>query len=120
MIMSKEAVEKYGADTFNAMNEGRNLTFSEIEPLGKQFKVHQKSTGGAGMPHNGRIDISPISLNLSGTIKLDLGNNQQIDITNALVNNSTFVSKMTDMISKQINIYTNDAYNKGKHKQKFV
>jgi hypothetical protein len=93
---------------------------SALEPLGKQLKVHRGGiSGGSYMPHN-NINVAPINLNLSGTIKLDLGTSKQIDITNDLVSNPLFVKKLTDMISKQINIYDNGAYNKSAHKQKFI
>lgn len=91
------------------------------EPLGKQMTVHRGNTSDASsMPHNCKVEIPPVSLNLSGTIKLDVGGAKQIDITNDLVNNPLFVQRLTDMISKQINIYDNGAYNKSVHKQKFV
>ena len=91
------------------------------EPLGKISKVlpnHQSE--GSIMPHNSKIEVSPVSVNLSGTIKLDLGSNKQIDISDDLINNPIFVQKITEMISKEINIKSNGAYHKKSFLQKFV
>lgn len=91
------------------------------EPLGKISKVlpnHQSE--GSIMPHNSKIEVSPVSVNLSGTIKLDLGSNKQIDISDDLINNPIFVHKITEMISKEININNNGAYHKRSFLQKFV
>lgn len=117
-VINKNATQR-NLPLLNEINSG-NYSMSALEPLGKQLKVHRGGTsGGSYMPHN-NINVAPINLNLSGTIKLDLGTSKQIDITNDLVSNPLFVKKLTDMISKQINIYDNGAYNKAAHKQKFI
>lgn len=89
------------------------------EPLGNQMKVYHRSSNVETLPHNSKINIEPISINLSGTIKLDSGN-KQVDISNEILNNPVLITKLTEMINKQLNIFDNSAYNKGRFKQKFV
>ena len=119
-VMTREAVKKYGI-ILNAMNDGTNFKIIPIEPMGKISKVSPKhDSQGASMPHNAKIEIPPVSVNLTGTIKLDLGNNKQVDISDTLINSPLFIRKITEMISKQINITENGAYRKNKFRQKFV
>ena len=118
-VINKKATED-NLPLLNEINSG-NIKMTAKEPLGKQMKVHNgKRSEGAEMPHNSKIDIAPVSVNLSGTIKLDLGSNKQIDISDDLINNPVFVQKITEMISKEINIKTNGAYHKKKFLQKFI
>lgn len=100
------------------MNNGQ-LNVTPKEPLGNQMKVHHRSSNVDTLPHNSKINIEPISINLSGTIKLDSGN-KQVDISNEILNNPVLITKLTEMINKQLNIFDNSAYNKGRFKQKFV
>ena len=65
------------------------------------------------------INIEPISINLSGTIKLDAGN-KQFDISNEILNNPQLITRLTEMINKRINILDNGSYNKSNFKQKFT
>jgi hypothetical protein len=118
-VINKKATEE-NLPLLNEINAG-NLKMTAKEPLGKQMKVHRgKHSEGGEMPHNSKIEVSPVSVNLSGTIKLDLGSNKQIDISDDLINNPIFVQKITEMISKEINIKSNGAYHKRTFLQKFV
>ena len=100
------------------MNNGQ-LNVTPKEPLGNQMKVYHRNSNVETLPHNSKINIEPISINLSGTIKLDSGN-KQVDISNDILNNPVLITKLTEMINKQLNIFDNSAYNKGRFKQKFV
>lgn len=118
-VINKEATKR-NLPLLEQINSGEYIMTAK-EPLGKQMKVHGgRFNEGHTMPHNCKVTIPPVSINLSGTIKLDIDGNKQVDITNDLVNNPLFVQRLTDMISKQINIYDNGAYNKSSHKQKFI
>ena len=116
-VMNREST-KVLRPYLERMNKGDYSMISK-EPLGKQMTVHRNHSYGLDMPHNSKLNINPISINISGTIKLDSGN-KQVDITNELLNNPQLVSKLTDIITKQINILDNNAYNKGSFKQKFT
>lgn len=116
-VMNREST-KVLRPYLERMNNGDYSMISK-EPLGKQMSVYKKPSYGADMPYNSKLNIEPISINISGTIKLDSGN-KQIDITNELLNNSQLLNRLTDIITKQINILDNNAYNKGAFKQKFT
>lgn len=116
-VMNREST-KVLRPYLERMNKGDYSMISK-EPLGKQMTVHRNHSFGLDIPHNSKLNINPISINISGTIKLDSGN-KQVDITNELLNNPQLVSKLTDIITKQINILDNNAYNKGSFKQKFT
>lgn len=100
------------------INNG-DYTMVSREPLGRQLRVHKRSFGADDMPHNSKITFEPISINLSGTIKLE-SSGKQFDISNEILNNPVLISKLTEMINKQLNIFDNSAYNKGAFKQKFI
>jgi hypothetical protein len=100
------------------MNDG-DFSMIARQPLGEQMRVHKSNSDGNSMPHNSKVSMEPVSINLSGTIKLDAGN-KQIDISNELLNNPTLITKLTEMISKQLNILEYNSYNKGNFRQKFA
>ena len=115
-IIIKKAT-KENLPILEGINNG-NLKMIAKEPLGKQMKVAEGMSNISTGVTNTKVEIPPVSINLSGTIKLDTGN-KQVDITNELIKNPILINKLTDMISKQLNILDNGAYNKGKFKQKF-
>lgn len=116
-VVNREAT-KVTRPLLEQINNG-DYSMIAKQPLGEQMKVHQNRSNAEIMPHASKIKMEPISLNISGTIKLDTGN-KQVDISNELLNNPVLISKLTEMINKQINILDNNAYNKGNFKQKFI
>lgn len=116
-VVNKEATKKYKPLLEKINNNSISITPNE--PLGKQMKVNSGRHGLSSMPHNAKISFEPISLNMSGTIKVECGN-KQMDITSDLMNNPLFINKLTEMISKQLNKLDNGAYNMSISKQKFV
>ena len=50
------------------------------------------------------MEMKPINLNISGSIKLETNNGQSVDIIKELTNNPNFVKTLTDMIEKQMTI----------------
>lgn len=115
-VMSVEAVKKYGV-VLNAMNEGANFKIIPIEPIGKLLKVREKHASKvSSMPHNGKFEIAPIDIKISGTIKLDL-QGQTVDITNDLLENKTFINNISNYIATNFNKIDNGRYNKTKDKR---
>ena len=99
---------------------GGDIRISPKEPLGNQMKVNGGGYGAeTTLLKESTVSIEPVSINLSGTIKLDAGN-KQFDISNDLLNNPVLISRLTEMINKQLNILDYGSYNKGRFKQKFV
>lgn len=58
------------------------------------------------------ISLKPLDININGSLKLDAGKGNQVDIIKLLENNPQFVSSIADMIDKQINKIINKANNK--------
>lgn len=116
-VVNKQSTQ-HNLPLLEEINKG-NYTMTSREPLGKQMKVN-RSNGFSDSYNNlnKNINFEPISINLSGTIKLD-GGNKQVDISNDILNNPMIITKLTEMISKQLNILDYGAYNKGRFKQKF-
>lgn len=99
---------------------GGDIRILPKEPLGNQMKVNGGGYGAeTTLLKESTVSIEPVSINLSGTIKLDAGN-KQFDISNDLLNNPVLISRLTEMINKQLNILDYGSYNKGRFKQKFV
>ena len=116
-VINKKATRE-NLPLLEKINNG-NYKFTAKEPLGKQFKVSEGMFGTGGSYSNPKIDIKPISINLSGTIKLDAGS-KQFDISKEILNNPQLITRLTEMINKQINILEYGSYNKDRIKQKFI
>ena len=116
-VVNKEATKLF-RPTLEKINSG-DYSMIAKEPLGKQLSVHRASHNSSDMPHNSKVNINPISINLSGTIKLE-SNNKQVDVSNDILNNPLLITKLTEMINKQLNILDYNSYNKGRFIQKFT
>lgn len=116
-VVNKEATKLF-RPTLEKINSG-DYSMIAKEPLGKQLSVHRTSHNSSDMPHNSKVNINPISINLSGTIKLE-SNNKQVDVSNDILNNPLLITKLTEMINKQLNILDYNSYNKGRFIQKFT
>ena len=92
----------------NSVNSGQmnDSNISSLLPLGPVVKVLEKVVDNIkSVPQN--ITMDPININISGTIQLDCGQGNTMDIGKELMQNPTFVNKLTDLITKQININDN-------------
>lgn len=115
-VVNKDAT-KNNLPLLNKINNG-DYNMTPKEPLGKQMRVQEKPNESYS-GNNGKVDINPISINLSGTIKLDAGGTQ-FNITEELTKNPHLITKITELISKELNILNYGAFNKGNYKQKFA
>lgn len=91
------------------------------EPLGKQMTVinnyyNSKNEDGASK----ELKIEPITLNINGNIKLDTGSGNQLDISQEILKNPAFITRITELISKELNKLSNGSFNKEKYVQKFA
>ena len=108
MILNKPEQSKL----FNVLNgtsaiEGSNLGSSSFS------HVSEGSSSSYGVSEIS----STISLNVSGTIKLDLGGRQADIDANKLLDSPEFRSQLTDMIARKLNESSNGAkFNKESHK----
>lgn len=117
-VINKKATRE-NLPLLEKINSG-NYKMTAKEPLGKQMKVNGGIlTDSNNSSNNSKIEINPISINLSGTIKLDAGS-KQFDISKEILNNPQLITRLTEMINKQINILEYGSFNKNNFKQKFV
>lgn len=122
-VVNKESTKKYRG-LLNKINNDAisNVNIEPKEPLGKQMVVinnYYNTQQSNKNDNNGKLSIEPINLNLNGTIKLDSGN-KQIDISQEVLKNPTFITKLTELISKELNKLNNGAFDKEKYIQKFA
>lgn len=94
----------------------------DITPAGNELntmRVSKPGNFGSEVPQVGpsKIELSPI--NVSGTIKLDLGNQSKDIDSKQLLNNPVFIKKITDEIMKRFNTETHMGYDKNSFYKKF-
>ena len=116
-IVNKKSTRKY-FNELKTINSDIN-SIKPIEPIGKIIKVSDNYIKKDQMSNFNKLTLDPININLNGTIKLDVGN-QNIDITKNIINNPTFIRSLTDVITKQLNTNMNGSFNKDKFTQKWT
>jgi hypothetical protein len=92
-----------------------DMSLKPIEPMGKQMHVDEKTT--SNIPSQ-PLNIAPINININGTIKLD-ANDKTFDISKAIFNDTTFIAKITDIITKQLNINEHFSLNRKQMRNKY-
>lgn len=116
-VMNRQATIK-NIGLLKQMNAGVNV---QPQPLNTQSMMVTPSINTPQISNVGtsEINLKPLDININGTIKLDAGKGNQIDITKMLLDNPRFVRDITEIIEKQINTNINGAYNKEKSLSKF-
>ena len=111
---------KNSIKTLSKINDGslNDSNIKPIEPMGKQMKVNSANSGEKSESIK-NINIKPIDINFNGSIKLENGG-QTFDIMKELKENPIFVSKLVDIITKQININENMGFDKKTWSQKYT
>lgn len=100
----------------NSQNNNSSIIKPRIAENGGMLTVVPTSgvrSGSDGVKTTTKVD--PITLNINGTIKLEGGNGQNVDITKELTRNPVFIRELTKLIEKQITINTKggNVVNKG-------
>ena len=108
---------KQSPTLINGIMEGRynDMSIKPIEPMGKQMHVDEKTT--TNIPSQ-PLNIAPINININGTIKLD-ANDKTFDISKTIFNDTTFIAKITDIITKQLNINEHFSLNRKQMRNKY-
>lgn len=116
-IVNKLSTSK-SINTLNAINNGNinDSNIKPVEPMGKQMKVRESFSQNNQQPQT--MKMEPINININGTIKLDTGD-KTFDISKELFNNPTLINKLTDIITKQINIDDNFAFDRKTYRRKY-
>lgn len=106
-VVKKEYAEK-SPGILGKINNGEinDSNISSLLPLGPVVKVLESAVETIKqIPQN--IKMEPLNINISGTIQLDCGQGNTMDIGKELMQNPTFVNKLADLITRQINITDN-------------
>lgn len=106
-VVKREYAEK-SPGILGKINNGE-INDSNIEsllPLGPVVKVLESAVETIKqIPQN--ITMEPLNINISGKIQLDCGQGNTMDISNELMQNPTFINKLVDLVTKQMNINDN-------------
>ena len=116
-IVNKQATAK-SLNILTKINDG-SINDSNIrarEPMGKQIRVSEHYANNVNEPRS--VKMEPLKIDINGTIKLDSGN-QSFDLSKELFNNPLFINKLTDIITKQMNINDNGSFNKQTYYQRY-
>lgn len=118
-IVNKEATSR-SMNILTKINDGslNDNNIKSREPMGKQMKVRSEETA-SSQNVSKDIKVKPIDINISGSIKLE-SNGQNFDISKELMNNPFFISKLTELITKQINIDDNHAFDKKSYYRRYT
>ena len=106
-VVKKQYAEK-SPNILGQINSGEvnDSNISSLLPLGPVVKVLESAVESIkSIPQN--IRMEPLNINISGSIKLDCGQGNMMDIGKELMQNPTFVNKLTDLITRQINLNDN-------------
>jgi hypothetical protein len=101
----------------NGINDGKinDSNIKSIEPMGKQMKVKESYSQNNSQQ---TMKMEPLTININGTIKLET-NDKTFDISDELFKNPTLINKLTDIITKQINIDDNFAFDRKNYRRKY-
>lgn len=105
-VVNKRSAKKYQntLNAINSMGDGGTINPRKMETGGS---VIINQTGGKlGGQSFGvdKITVDPINVNVSGSIKLEGANGQKAELTADLLKNPQFISEITKLITKQMNI----------------
>lgn len=116
-IVNRNSTEK-SMSLLNRINSGNinDSNIKPIEPMGKQMRV--KESFSTNNPSSQTIKMEPVNININGTIKLDTGDNT-FDISKELFNNPTLINKLTDIITKQINIDEHGTFSRKDYRRRY-
>lgn len=105
-VVNKRSAKKY-QNTLNAINSMGNGGIIKPRKMETGGSIIINQTGGnLGGQSFGvdKITVNPINVNVSGSIKLEGANGQKAELTADLLKNPQFISEITKLITKQMNI----------------
>ena len=105
-VVNKRSAKKY-QNTLNAINSMGNGGIIKPRKMETGGSIIINQTGGklGGQSFGAdKITVDPINVNVSGSIKLEGANGQKAELTADLLKNPQFISEITKLITKQMNI----------------
>lgn len=71
-------------------------------------------------PSISEIKLSPLDININGSIKIDGGNGHKVDMTSELLKNPEFISNISLLVNRELNKMVNSRYNKENNMFKYI
>ena len=100
-IINKESSKKY-LGLLEAINENKIIKPRVSE---NQMPLHVKPITNKNYGNiDNKLNINPINLDISGTIKLEGSQGQNLDITKELLKNPVFINSLTSLIEKELTL----------------
>ena len=119
-VVNKKSTAK-NIEILKSINSGASITPKPLDPNIMAVSPSVSSQIISNSPNIGvsEINLKPLDINVNGTIKLDMGKGNNVDISKMILENPQLLRNITEMIEKQININVNGAYNKEKSLKKW-
>lgn len=110
-VVNKNSAKKF-QNTLNAINSMGNGGIIKPRKMsgGGSIVINQGGAGSSSSFGPEKVTVDPININLSGTIKLEGANGQKAELTADLLKNPQFISEITKLITKQMNINQHGAH----------
>lgn len=111
-VVNKRSAKKY-QNTLNAINSMGDGGIIKPRKMTNGGSVIINQTGGnlGGQSFGAeRVSVDPININVSGSIKLEGANGQKAELTADLLKNPQFISEITKLITKQMDINVRGAH----------
>lgn len=111
-VVNKRSAKKY-QNTLNAINSMGDGGIIKPRKMANGGSVIINQTGGnlGGQSFGAeRVSVDPININVSGSIKLEGANGQKAELTADLLKNPQFISEITKLITKQMDINVRGAH----------
>ena len=96
-LKEKSKISNFGSKINNILP---SLANNPMTPLSVKAGIGIQDTIKRAISGENKMEVSPIKLDISGTIKLDAGG-QQVDL-NAIVNNPAFITQLSQMIERRL------------------
>lgn len=120
-INNKDEITKKKLLSIRAISEDDLKVHTKIvptQPMGEQLKVAPVNMGDFSLG-NGRVDFSPLKMDMGGIIKLELNGSTKNIESKEILNNPEFVRRIRDIATQQTNEIANRNFSRRYHYNKY-
>lgn len=110
-VVNKKSAKKFHGmlSAINNMGDGGIIKPRKMDMGGDVIVPTGGGLGGSSFGPE-RVSVDPININVSGSIKLEGANGQKAELTADLLKNPQFISEITKLITKQMDINVRGAH----------